>query len=54
MILALAFLRANIWKYIPMEKKIPIGKKNHNDFKFTGCQKKNVIIEVINIPTKEE
>ena len=54
MILALAFLRANIWKYIPKEKKIPIGKKNNNEFKFKGCQKKNAIIEVINIPTKEE
>ena len=54
MMLALALLRANIWKYIPKEKKTPIGKKKNNEFKCTGCQKKNAIIEVINIPTKEE
>ena len=54
MILALALLRANICKYIPKEKKTPIGKKNNNEFKCTGCQKKNAIIEVINIPIKEE
>ena len=54
MILALAFFRANIWKYIPKEKKIPIGKKKNNDFKYTGSQKKKVIIEVTHIPTKEE
>ena len=32
MILALALLRANICKYIPKEKKTPIGKKNNNEF----------------------
>ena len=35
-------------------KKIPIGKKKNNDFKYTGSQMKKVIIEVTHIPTKEE
>ena len=52
--LALAFLSANIWKYIPNEKNKPIGTKKYKELKLTGCQKMNAIIEVITIPTKEE
>ena len=52
--LALAFLSANIWKYIPNEKNKPIGTKKYRDLIFIGCQKLNAIIEVIKIPTKEE
>ena len=52
--LALAFLSANIWKYIPSEKNKPIGTKKYKELKLTGCQKYNAIIEVIIIPTKEE
>ena len=52
--LALAFLSANIWKYIPNEKNKPIGTKKYKELKLTGCQKLNAIIEVIIIPTKEE
>ena len=52
--LALAFLSANIWKYIPNEKNKPIGTKKYTELKSIGCQKLNAIIEVTIIPTKEE